>query len=305
MCCRLTIRCRLDRVVEPIGPQPELKCQASQHPQGDALSNTPLSDTWERGSPYERYIGRWSRQVAPLFLSWLGIKPGRRWLDVGCGTGALCAAIVDTCAPSFVFGVEPSEGFRAVAAQSLGNHVALYGGTATSLPLADSSVDATVSGLVLNFVPDLPAALAEMGRVTVSGGTIAAYVWDYSGKMELIRCFWDAASELDPEAAKLHEGVRFPLCHPDALMAAFRNAGLRSSETAPIDVATDFASFDDYWSPFLGGQGPAPAYVMALPEDARTRLRERMRARMPIASDGSLRLTARAWAIRGAKTGDA
>jgi SAM-dependent methyltransferase len=264
-----------------------------------------VPDTWERGSPYERYIGRWSRQVAPVFLAWLGIAPGRRWLDVGCGTGALCAAIIDACAPSSVIGVEPSAGFRALAAQSLGNRVALREGTATSLPLADASVDATVSGLVLNFVPDLPAALAEMSRVTVPGGTIAAYVWDYADKMELIRLFWDAASELDPEAAKLHEGVRFPLCHPDALVAEFRRAGLRESETAPIDVPTRFASFDDYWSPLLGGQGPAPAYVMALSEDARIRLRERIRARLPVASDGSLRLTARAWAIRGATEGAA
>lgn len=267
------------------------------------MSNRPVSDTWERGSPYERYIGRWSRQVAPRFLDWLAVAPGRRWLDVGCGTGALCAAIADHCAPSSISAVEPSAGFRALAAQSLGSRVALHEGTAASLPLADSSADVTVSGLVLNFVPDLPAALAEMRRVTAPGGTIAAYVWDYAGRMELIRCFWDAASELDPEAARLHEGVRFPLCHPDALAAAFRTAGLKGPETAAIDVPTDFAGFDDYWSPFLGGQGPAPAYVMALPEEARARLRDHVRSRLPVAPDGTLRLTARAWAIRATTAG--
>ena len=262
------------------------------------MSNTPVSDTWERGSPYERYVGRWSRQVAPLFLAWLDIEPGKRWLDVGCGTGALCAAIIDACAPLSVSGVEPSAGFRAAAARTLGDRVALHDGSAASLPLADSSVDVTVSGLVLNFVPDLPAALAEMRRVTVPGGTIAAYVWDYAGRMELIRWFWDVAAELDQEAARLHEGVRFPLCNPDALLAEFRKAGLREPTTAPIDVPTDFASFDEYWSPFLGGQGPAPAYVMALPEEARSRLRERLQARLPLEPDGSLRLVARAWAVR-------
>jgi SAM-dependent methyltransferase len=267
------------------------------------MSNPPVSDTWERGSPYERYIGRWSRQVAPLFLAWLGIAPGKRWLDVGCGTGALCAAIVDGCEPASVSGVEPSAGFRALAAQALGGRVAVHDGSAAALPLPDAGVDVTVSGLVLNFVPDLPAALAEMKRVTVPGGTIAAYVWDYAGGMELIRWFWDVASELDPEAARLHEGVRFPLCHPDALLAAFRRAGLSAPETAPIDVPTPFASFDDYWSPFLGGQGPAPAYAMALPEEARRRLRDGLLARLPVAADGSLRLTARAWAIRAATEG--
>lgn len=293
----------MPEIIAPEGPQQgavNLSFGAAS-PQEALMSNTPLSDTWERGNPYERYIGRWSRQVAPKFLSWLGIAPGKRWLDVGCGTGALCAAIMDACAPSSVCGVEPSSGFRALAAQSLGNRVALCGGSAASLPLADSSVDATVSGLVLNFVSDLPAALAEMVRVTVRGGTIAAYVWDYAGRMELIRWFWDIASELDPEAAGLHEGVRFPLCKPDALLAEFRRAGLKDPETIPIDVPTNFASFDDYWNPFLGAQGPAPAYAMAQPEEARARLRERLLARLPVASDGALRLTARAWAIRAAR----
>lgn len=269
------------------------------------MTNTPVSDTWERGSPYERYIGRWSRRVAPAFLTWLDIESGRRWLDVGCGTGALCAAVVDACAPASVVGVEPSADFRALAGQSLGDRVVLHDGSAASLPLADASVDVTVSGLVLNFVPDLPAALAETSRVTVASGTIAAYVWDYAGRMELIRWFWDVASELDPEASKLHEGFRFPLCDPDALQAAFRNAGLQEPRTVPIDVRTDFATFDDYWNPFLGGQGPAPAYAMALPDKARSRLCERLRARLPMESDGSLRLAGRAWAVRATAKSDA
>ena len=269
------------------------------------MSNTSVSDTWERGSPYEQYVGRRSRQVAPVFLSWLGVPPGKRWLDVGCGTGALCAAIIDRCAPSAVIGVEPSAGFRNLAAQSLANRVELYDGSAASLPLADSAVDVTVSGLVLNFVPDLPAALAEMNRVTSRGGTIAAYVWDYANKMEMIRFFWDAASELDPEAAKLHEGVRFPLCNPDALLAQFRKAGLRTPETTPIDVPTCFSSFEEYWNSFLGGQGPAPAYTMSLSAEARTRLCDRLRAHLRSEPDGSLKLTARAWAIRASTDGNA
>lgn len=264
------------------------------------MAPKPVSDTWERGSPYEQYVGRWSRQVAPRFLSWLDVPPGRRWLDVGCGTGALCAAIVDRCAPSSVAGVEPSKGFLETARQNLGERVAFHAGSATAIPLGDASVDAAVSALVLNFVDDPRAALAEMARVAGTGGTIAAYVWDYASKMELMRKFWDAAVELDPASARLDEGARFPLCRPEPLEKLFAGAGLTGVEVAPIDIATRFASFEDYWQPFLGGQGPAPAYAMSLDDAARARLRERIRARLPLEADGSIPLTARAWAVRAA-----
>ncbi len=262
------------------------------------MGQNEVSDTWERGSPYEKYVGRWSRQVAPLFLSWLGIPAGRRWLDVGCGTGALCATIVDRCSPASVAGVEPSEGFLKTARDNLANRAALDQGSATAIPLDDASLDVVVSGLVLNFVPDQRAALAEMARVTGKGGTIAAYVWDYAGKMELMRYFWDAAVDLDANAAKMDEGPRFPLCRPEALEKLFADAGLKGVEVKPIDIPTRFTSFDDYWQPFLGGQGPAPAYAMSLDEAVRARLRERIRERLPTAADGSISLIARAWAVR-------
>jgi SAM-dependent methyltransferase len=262
------------------------------------MDNKQVSDTWERGSPYERYVGRWSRQVAPPFLSWLSIPAGRRWLDVGCGTGALCAAIVDHCSPASVAGVEPSEGFLKTARANLADRVALHQGSATAIPLGDASVDVAVSGLVLNFVPDQRAALAEMARVTGKGGTIAAYVWDYAGKMELMRYFWDAAVELDPGAAKLDEGPRFPLCRPEVIEQLFADAGLKGVAVRPIDVPTRFTSFDDYWQPFLGGQGPAPAYAMSLDETVRAGLRDRIREHLPTAADGSISLIARAWAVR-------
>lgn len=263
------------------------------------MARKQVSDTWERGSPYEQYVGRWSRQVAPLFLSWLSIPAGRRWLDVGCGTGALCAAIVDRCSPSAVIGIEPSEGFLRTAEENLAGRAVFHPGSATAIPIGDRSVDVVVSGLVLNFVADPHAALIEMARVTERGGTIAAYVWDYAGKMELMRFFWDAAVELDPDAAKLDEGIRFPLCRPEPLRELFANAGMEAVETVPVDIPTPFASFDDYWQPFLGGQGPAPTYALSLDEEARARLRDRIRARLPTAADGSITLTARAWAVRG------
>ena len=262
------------------------------------MAGRPVSDTWQSGNPYEQYVGRWSRQVAPRFLQWLAVAPGRRWLDLGCGTGALSAAVLAHAAPASV-GVEPSDGFRATAQHNLGGRVQLHAGDASSLPLGDGSVDVVVSALVLNFVPDPRVALAEMARVTGAGGTLAAYVWDYAGRMELMRHFWDAAVARDPAAAALDEGSRFPLCRADALQALFDGAGLQQVAVAPIDIATCFADFDDYWQPFLGGQGPAPAYAMSLDAGARAALRDAIRARLPVGSDGSIDLVARAWAVRG------
>jgi SAM-dependent methyltransferase len=267
--------------------------------EGSNMDSERVSGTWERGNPYELYVGRWSRHVAPLFLSWLPIPAGRRWLDVGCGTGALCTAILDRCSPSSVAGVEPSDGFRRSASENVADRATIHGGSATAIPLDDASVDVVVSGLVLNFIADPRAALAEMARVTADGGTIAAYVWDYPGRMDLMRIFWDAAVDLDPAAGNLHEAIRFGDCRPEPLQALFADAGLGDVETTAIEIATPFASFEDYWQPFLGGQGPAPAYAMSLDEPARERLRDRLRERLPLHADGSISLLARAWAIRG------
>jgi SAM-dependent methyltransferase len=262
------------------------------------LDNKQVSDTWERGSHYEQYVGRWSRKVAPLFLAGLDAPQGRRWLDVGCGTGALCAAILDHCAPTTVTGVEPSAGFLKTAKENLGDLVTLHSGSATAIPLGDAEIDVVVSGLVLNFVDDPLAALAEMARVSKPGGVIAAYVWDYAGKMEFMRHFWDAAVALDPDAAPLDEGVRFPLCQPAALEDLFVRAGLKTVAVTAIDIPTRFANFDEYWQPFLGGQGPAPAYTVSLADKARTRLRDHVQARMPVEPDGAIALMARVWAVR-------
>ncbi len=257
---------------------------------------------WGRGSAYERYAGRWSSRVAPRFLDWLALPTGLAWLDVGCGTGALTECILNRTAPARVIGVDPAAGFVAAASERLGTRSPtpdLLVAGADDLPLPDGSVDCAVSGLVLTFVPDAAAGVAESIRVVRAGGTVAAYVWDYAGRMELMRRFWDAAAALDPAAAELDEGPRFPLAHADALAALFSGAGCTAVETTALDIPTVFADFDDYWQPFLGGQGPAPAYAMSLEEDAREALRRRLDATLPRARDGSIALVARAWAVRG------
>ena len=269
------------------------------------MKTTHVSDTWECGSPYEQYVGRWSRKIAPLFLAWLDQPVGQRWLDVGCGTGALSGAILDHCTPSSLVGVEPSEAFLKVAVENLAGQASFLAGNAAALPLEGGACDVVVSGLVLNFVPALPAAIVEMMRVTVEGGTIAAYVWDYGDGMEIIKYFWEAAASLDSSAAQLHEGNRFLVCNPAALKSAFEDAGLAEVGTTPLDVIADFADFDEYWQPFLGGQGPAPAYAMSLPEGQRAALRAMLKSALPPATGGVISLRARAWAVRGATRSDA
>jgi SAM-dependent methyltransferase len=263
---------------------------------------TERHDVWAAGDRYEPYVGRWSRLVAREFLSWLSVPAGKDWLDVGCGTGALTQVILETSKSRTVRGIDPSPDFVEYARERTPDQrVSFEVGEAQAIPLEDASVDAAVAGLVLNFVPDVPAAAEEMVRVVRPGGAVAAYVWDYAGKMELMRYFWDAAAALDPAASDLDEGPRFPICSENALLDLFTGAGLDGVEVRAIDVPTHFCDFDDYWTPFLGGQGPAPGYAMSLDEDRRHLLRDRIRAALPVATDGSIELIARAWAVKGSR----
>jgi SAM-dependent methyltransferase len=257
-------------------------------------------DVWSGGDAYEAYVGRWSRPVAAAFVRWLAIPAGRAWLDVGCGTGALTATVLAQAAPAAVVGVDPAEPFLATARARIPDPRATFqSGDARALPVPDATVDAVVSGLALNFVPDADRAVAEFVRVTRAGGTAAAYVWDYAGGMAMMRYFWDAAAALDPAAAELDEGRRFPLCRPEPLRLLWTEAGLDQVSVDAIEVPTVFADFEDFWGPFLGGQGPAPGYAMSLTEEHRGALRDRIRADLPSTSDGSIPLTARAWAVKG------
>lgn len=260
-------------------------------------------DVWVVGDAYDAYVGRWSRRVAAAFVHWLDVPAGRRWLDVGCGTGALTASVLAAADPTKIIGVDPAEGFLASARAHIEDPRASFqAGDARSLPLPDGSFDVVVSGLALNFVPDAAKVVAEFHRVAASGGVAAAYVWDYAGGMAMMRYFWDAAIALDPSAAELDEGPRFPLCQPEPLRRLWIDSGMHDVTVRAIDIRTTFVDFDDYWGPFLGGQGPAPAYVMSLGEEHRQALRDRLRERLPVGPDGSVPLTARAWAVRGIAT---
>lgn len=264
------------------------------------MAEAARHDAWAAGDRYEAYMGRWSRRIATRFLDWLALPDGLDWLDVGCGTGALSAAVLARCNPRSLLAIDPSEGFVATARGTLSDARAEFQmADAQALPLGGASRDAIISGLVLNFIPDGRKALAEMRRVARTGGTVGCYVWDYpGGGLEFVHLFWEAATALDPAAGDLSEDKRFPRCTPDGLIELATGAGLAHVECIPIEVPTVFRDFDDYWRPFTLGAGPAPGYCASLAPEARQRLQERLHDSLPRGADGSIHLTARAWAIR-------
>lgn len=256
---------------------------------------------WRQGDDYEPYVGRWSRPVVREFVAWLGVADGARWLDVGCGTGALTETVLALAAPAAITGIDQSADFVAFARGTNTDSRANFAvADAVALPFAAGELDAVGSGLVLNFIPAPARSVAEMARVLRPGGTVGLYVWDYAGEMQMLREFWDAAVARDPAARALDEGERFgALCQPAALATLLRDAGLNEVDTRVIDVPTRFANFDDFWTPFLRAQAPAPHYLMSLSDAAREALRDDLRQRLPIAADGSISLVARAWAVQG------
>jgi SAM-dependent methyltransferase len=256
------------------------------------------------GEAYEPLTGRWSRLVAPRFLEWIDAGDNGRWLDVGCGTGALIQAILDVESPREVVGVDPSSTFIAYARRQIADARVRYEvGDARSLPVASNQYDAVVSGLVINVLPDAgqPGAAREMARAARRGGTVASYVWDYASGLAPRARFWAAAIAIEPAAAELDERSRYPICQPDQLERLWRAAGLHAVETGEIAILAEFQDFDDYWQPFLAGYGPASAFLLGLPESDRNGLRDHLRAELCPEADGPFALPMRALGVRGVK----
>lgn len=245
-------------------------------------------------------MGRWSRKIAPQFAAWVDVPRRAKWVDIGCGTGVLTAVIYDQCEPSELVGIDNAGSLLEVAEAQLADpRVRFKQGDAQAIPEGDDTFDVAVSGLVLNFVPDKEGVIAEMARVTRPGGTVALYVWDYAGHMQVMRHFFDAATAFDPNACEFDDGVKAPVCRPGPLGELFSGAGLTDVEVRAIDIPAAFSSFDDYWTPFLGGTGSAPKYCMSLDEGARGQLRDAIRSRLPTGPDGEILLAVRAWGAKG------
>lgn len=261
--------------------------------------NVP-SDRWIAGDAYDSFMGRWSRQVADRFLDWLAPAPGLNWLDVGCGTGALSQAVCRRCRPASLLGCDPSPDFVSFVTDSLAQCPATFTvATADNLPGHDHGFDFIVSGLVLNFLPDSPVAVQSMRDRLRPGGVLAAYVWDYAEGMQFLRAFWDEARAVDSAASNLDEARRFPLCQPERLADLLERADFEAVHTTSLDIDTTFRDFDDFWSPFRAGTGPAPSFLASLDANAQNQLARRLRQRLSPSSDVSIHLSARAFAVRG------
>jgi len=258
-----------------------------------------INDKWNDGDPYEYFMGRWSTLMAPVFLKWLNLPSDKNWLDIGCGTGALSEAIEQNSKPRNLSCVDPSESFI----EKIKNRISIKGdfrvGNVENLPFDNESFEIIVSGLALNFFPNFESALSEMKRVSKPNGVIAAYVWDYSGRMDFLRYFWEAAFQIDSKSHDLDEGIRFPICNSNKLIEAFQKSELIEIESSVLDIDTVFKNFEDYWNPFLGGQGPAPGYLASLSNELQDDLKNKIHERIDFESDGSIKLLGRAIAIKG------
>jgi SAM-dependent methyltransferase len=228
--------------------------------------------------------------------------PGRgRVLDVGSGTGSLAFAIAERKTRMQVLGIDPSKEYVTYAKSKnpFPDRASFQVGDAQQLDFPNAAFDASLSLLVFNFIPDPSKALREVRRVTKPGGRISAAVWDYGAGMRMLRTFWDAAEAVDSGAEKLDE-KHMPLCRAGELSDLWRQGGLQDVREQPIDIATRFSSFADYWDPFLLRQGPAGTYVGRLDAGKLQALRSEVKRKLSLsAEDKPFVLPARVWSVSG------
>ena len=240
---------------------------------------------------YDRFMGRYSGLLAPLFADFAAVTAGQQVLDVGCGPGALTSELVARLQPENVSAVDPSEPFVA-AARDRHPAVSVKQASAEELPFEDASFDTVLAQLVVHFMADPVAGVREMGRVARSGGVVAACVWDHEGGKGPLSLFWDATRQLDPDVT---DESGYAGAREGHLALLFGEAGLAEVQESTLSVSLQHQTFDEWWEPYTLGVGPAGAYVAGLDIDRQTQLRELCRTMLPAPP---FTMTASAWAVR-------
>ena len=258
---------------------------------------------WNNSSFYNDFMGRWSMRVAQLFLSWLNENhslQNKKWIDVGCGTGALTFEILKQTNPESVLGVDSSPEYLPKSSST--TTLSFRRGSSSDLPVKSEQFDYAVSALALNFMPNHDQCIKEMMRVLKKNGILSLYVWDYKEQMEFLRYFWDSAIEAIPRSKDFDEGEKFPICRREALKELFEKNTLTNIEMKDLIIQTEFRNFEDYWIPFLRGQGPSGEFLTSLNEKERNLIKNKLLEKLPYSEDGTITLKARSFAIKGVKS---
>lgn len=261
--------------------------------------------TYSNPAAYDSFMGRWSARLAPLFISFVGVRKGQRILDVGCGTGALSHALLVSAEMIEVVGVDPISSFAAYARKEVASRCSnFHVAPVEALPFPDATFDATLSLLVLQDLADADRAMLEMVRVTRRGGVVAACKWDFASGLPMLSLFWQAAEAVAGEAVARHRADQSqqPLARAGLreLADLWTGCGLSTVRTTTLDLSLQFNSFEDYWLPFLGGATPTSTFAAMINRETGGAVARVLRDKIPnMQANGSFVLPARAWAVAG------
>lgn len=261
-----------------------------------------MTEGWDNTQGYEMYIGRWSKLISSDFVSWLNPKSKLKWLEIGCGAGALTKVIAGRCSPSYLLAVDKSDNYLEEAKKSINssNNISFLNADLNSYSFNEEFHHIT-SGLVLNFLPGVRELLKPIMNNLKSRGQLSSFVWDYGGHYQPMRHFWDAAKEVIAGAETFDAGRRFSICTKEKLTRLFEELNLYDVQCTTIEKIATFENFDDYWLPIASAQGSVTEFMSTLTETERDELKENLKRRLPIALNSEIKLIISALAVKGLK----